>query len=301
MCQLLKCTVKRFIAKDTFTMGAALSYYTAFSLAPILIIAIAVAGMVFGDEAAQGYLSTEMQGAVGPSVAKAVEEMVKNARQSGGGSTATVVGVVALLFGAGGVFGQLQTSLNAIWDVPPEKTGGIWHFIRTRFLSFAMVLGIGFLLLVSLVISTAISALGKSLPGGATAVAQAINQVLSFGIITVLFAVIYRVLPDRRIDWKDVWLGAAVTSLLFALGQYLIGLYLGKGGGASAFGAAGSLALILLWVYYASQILLFGAQFTYVQAMRRTDPNWTCDKDTKPERVADQATRRAEQKEPAHA
>lgn len=300
MYDLLKCTVKRFIAKDTFTMGAALAYYTAFSLAPLLIIAVAIASLFFGEKATQGYLSTELQGALGETVAKAVEEMVKNARASGDGPFASVIGVIALLFGAGGVFGQLQTSLNAVWDVPPTS-GGFWQFLRARFLSFAMVLGIGFLLLVSLVASTSISALSKSLPVSTAFMAQAINQLLSFAVITALFALIYRVLPDRQIAWRDVWLGAAFTALLFTVGKYLIGLYLGKGGATSAFGAAGSLAVILLWVYYASQILLFGAQFTYVRAMRRTDPNWTCEKETQPERVSDQATRRAPQHEPAHA
>jgi membrane protein len=300
MYELLKCAVKRFIAKDTFTMGAALAYYTAFSLAPLLIIAVAIAGLIFGEQAAQGYLSTELQGALGETVAKAVEEMVKNARQSGDGAFASVIGLIVLLFGAGGVFGQLQTSLNAIWDVPPTSSG-LWQFLRARFLSFGMVLGICFLLLVSLIASTAISALSKSLPLGTAFMAQAINQVLSFAAITALFALIYRILPDRHIDWQDVGLGAAFTALLFTVGKYLIGLYLGKGSATSAFGAAGSLAVILLWVYYASQILLFGAQFTYARAMRRTDPNWTCDKETQAERVSDQATRRAQEPEPAHA
>jgi membrane protein len=300
MYDVLKCTFKRFISKDTFTMGAALGYYTAFSLAPLLIIAVAVASLVFGEKAAEGYLATEMQGAVGDTVAKAVQEMVKNAKDSGDGPTASLLGLALLLFGAGGVFGQLQTSLNAVWDVRPTS-GGFWHFLRSRFISFAMVLGIGFLLLVSLILSTGISTVSKSLPVSTAFMAQAINQVLSFGVITVLFAAIYRILPDRHIDWQDVWLGGAFTALLFTVGKYLIGLYLGKGGATSAFGAAGSLAVILLWVYYASQILLFGAQFTYVRAMRRTDPNWTCNKATQPERVSDQATRHAQEPEPAHA
>jgi len=300
MLDLLKCTAKRFIAKDTFTMGAALAYYTGFSLAPLLIIAVAIASLFFGEKAAQGYLSTELQGALGETVAKAVEEMVKNARASGDGPFASVIGLLALLFGAGGVFGQLQTSLNAIWDVP-TSSGGFWYFMKSRFLSFAMVLGIGFLLLVSLVTSTAISALTNSLPVGTAFMAQTVNQVLSFAVITALFALIYRVLPDRHIAWRDVWSGAAFTALLFTVGKYLIGLYLGKGSATSAFGAAGSLAVILLWVYYASQILLFGAQFTYVRAMRRTDPNWTCEKETQPERVADQARHQTREPEPAHA
>jgi len=300
MYDLLKCTVKRFIAKDTFTMGAALAYYTAFSLAPLLIIAVGIASLLFGDKAAQGYLATELEGALGETVAKAVEEMVKNARTSGDGPFASVVGVIVLLFGAGGVFGQLQTSLNAIWDVPPSS-GGLLQFLRARFLSFAMVLGIGFLLLVSLIASTSISALSKSLPVNTAFMAQGINQVLSFAVITALFALIYKVLPDRHIAWRDVSLGAAFTALLFTVGKYLIGLYLGTGSATSAFGAAGSLAVILLWVYYASQILLFGAQFTYVRSMRRTDPNWTCEKETRPERVSDQATRLEKEREPMHA
>jgi len=198
-------------------------------------------------------------------VAEAIGKTIESARESSG-TAASIIGIALLVFGASGVFVQLQNSLNTIWEVPPKTSGGVWGFIRTRLLSFAMVLGVGFLLLVSLVISTALSAMSNYLAPGQTAVYQVLNQVISFGFITILFALIFKYLPDCEVNWEDVWVGAAVTALLFILGKYLIGLYLAKGSVASAYGAAGSLVIILVWVYYASQILLFGAQFTQVFA-----------------------------------
>jgi membrane protein len=262
---LFKRTFQRFFSKDTFEMGAALAYYTVFSLAPLVLIAISIASLVFHEQA-QERITAEIESTTGSTVAKAVQETIKNAQSTGGSTAASIIGIIVLLFGASGVFGQLQDSMNKIWEVPAKASGGVWGFIRTRLLSFAMVLGIGFLLLVSLIISTALSAMGKYLAPGQSFVAQAINQVISFGFITLLFALIFKVLPDRPVAWNDVWMGAALTALLFVIGKYLIGLYLGQGSVTSAFGAAGSLVVILLWVYYASQILLFGAQFTQVYA-----------------------------------
>jgi membrane protein len=266
--EMFKRTAQRFFAKNTFEMGAALAYFTVFSLAPLLLIAVSIAGLIFGEKAAHGQMAAEIENAVGPTVANAIQEILKHAHDSGGSTTASVVGLVLLLFGASGVFVQLQSSLNAIWDVEP-KAFNLRAFIRHRLLTFAMVLGIGFLLLVSLVINTAISAMGNYLAPQQTAVAQGINQLLSFAVITLLFALIFRVLPDRSIAWEDVWVGAAFTSLLFVTGKYLLGLYLARGSVTSAYGAAGSLVVILVWVYYASQILLFGAQFTQVYTTQR--------------------------------
>jgi membrane protein len=283
--ELLKRTVSRFIAANTFEMGAALAYYTVFSLAPLILIAVAFAGWVFGEKAAEGQISSEVAGAVGTTVANAIEETVRNARTSGGSTAASIVGIIVLVFGASGVFVQLQDSLNRIWQVPEkERPSGVWGFIRTRLLSFAMVLGIGFLLLVSLIISTALSAMSRYLAPEQTAFAQVLNQLISFGFITVLFAAIFKFLPDRPVAWNDVWIGAAFTSLLFVIGKYLIGLYLGQGSVTSAFGAAGSLVVILLWVYYASQILLFGAQFTQVYATQGEDAQRQVEGHASPER-----------------
>ena len=262
---LFKRTFVRFFSKDTFQMGAALAYYTVFSLAPLVLIAISIASVVF-HEKAQERISSEIESTTGSAVAKAVKETIKNAQETGGSTAASIIGIVVLLFGASGVFGQLQDSMNKIWEVQAKTGGGVWGFIRSRLLSFAMVLGIGFLLLVSLIISTALSAMGKYLAPGQTAIAQVLNQLISFGFITLLFALIFKVLPDRPIDWNDVWVGGALTALLFVIGKYLIGLYLAKGSVASAYGAAGSLVVVLVWVYYASQIMMLGAVFTQVYA-----------------------------------
>jgi membrane protein len=293
-----KRTGKRFFAKDTFEMGAALAYYTVFSLAPLVLIAIWIAGLVFGEQAAQGRISEEIEHAVGPTMAAAIEKTLDSARNGSGSTAASIVGIAMLLFGASGVFVQLQDSINTIWDVPPLTTGGIWSFIRIRLLSFAMVLGIGFVLLVSLVVSTAISAMGNYLAPGQTAAYQVVNQALSFGVNTLLFALMFKYLPDCRVDWEDVWIGAAVTSLLFLVGKYLIGLYLAKGSVASAYGAAGSLVVVLVWVYYASQILLFGAQFTQVFATDRKAIHCRGDAGRP---AAEQASTDVASNDPAHA
>jgi membrane protein len=265
---LAKDGVLQWIEDQPFQLAAALSYYTLFSLAPLLIIVIAIAGFVFGREAAQNQIVETIQGMVGEESAQAIQGMIQNASaKPKTGIFSTLVGVIALIFGAGGVVGQLQTSLNTIWGVTPKPGQGVWGFIRQRFISFSMVLGIGFLLLVSLVVSallTGLTQLMGSLFGGAAFIAHALDLLVSFVFVTALFAMIYKFLPDVRIEWRDVWIGAALTSFLFTVGKFLIGLYLGSSGVTSAYGAAGSLITILLWVYYSSLIFFLGAEFTQV-------------------------------------
>jgi membrane protein len=225
--------------------------------------------VVFGEEAAQGGIEDQLRGLLGPQGANAVEEIIKNSDKPKEGSIATIISVVILLFGASGVFGQLQDSLNTIWEVAPKPDRGIMGFIKDRFLSFTMVLGIGFLLLVSLLLSAVLATLsnflGHLIPG-LTFLWSILNFLISFGVITVLFALIYRVLPDAKIAWGDVWIGSIITALLFTIGKSLIGLYLGNSSVGSTYGAAGSFVVLLLWVNYSAQILFFGAEFTQVYA-----------------------------------
>lgn len=247
-------------------LGAALAFYSILSLAPLLIIVLAIAGAFFGDDAARGEIVQQIQGMVGKEGAEAIQEILKNANKPMTGTLATVLGAITLLFGASGVFGQLQDSLNTIWDVKPKATG-IAGVIQARFFSFAMVLGTGFLLLVSLVLSAALSALGNYMSGllpGADALWGVANFVISLGLITVLFALIFKLVPDADVEWNDVWIGAFITALLFAAGKSLLGMYLGSQGIGSAYGAAGSLVVLVVWVYYSAQILFFGAEFTQV-------------------------------------
>jgi membrane protein len=270
--KFLRDIATQWFEDDPFQLAAALSYYTLFSLAPMLIIAIAFAGLFFDREAATDQIVHTFQGFVGQESAKAVQEMIRNASSKPRtGMISTVVGIVALVFGAGGVVGQLQSSLNRIWGVTAKPGRGIWDFVRERFVSLAMVLGVGFLLLVSLVITAILTHLSLYigiLIGGAAVIAYVLDIVVSFGFVTVLFAMIYKFLPDVRIRWTDVWIGAALTSVLFTLGKFLIGFYLGTSGVTSAFGAAGSLITVLLWVYYSSLIFFFGAEFTQIYASR---------------------------------
>jgi len=272
--------VVKFLVKETFSewskdkasrLAAALSYYTIFSVAPLLIIAIAVAGLVFGREAASQQMAEEIHGLVGAEAAKAILTVLENASKPASGIVAMILGFATLLLGASGAFAQLQDSLNTIWEVKPKEGRGIKGMLRDRFLSFSMVLVIGFLLLVSLAISAVLSGIGKFLadllpmPG---AVMQALNFGISFAVTSLLFALIFKVLPDAEIRWRDVWVGAAVTALLFSVGRFLIGLYLGRSSVGSPYGAAGSLVVLLLWVYYSSQILFLGAEFTQVYTNR---------------------------------
>jgi len=268
--QFLKTTINEWVEAEPFQLAAALSYYTLFSLAPLLLIAIGVAGLVFGREAAQNQIVETLQGMIGQDSAKAVQEMIQaSSEKPKTGMLSTIIGFVALLFGAGGVVGQLQTSLNKVWEVTPKPGQGIWGFLRQRFFSFAMVLAIGFLLLVSLVVTAVLSSFTSMLSsflGDATYVAHAIDIIVSFGFVTLLFALIYKYVPDVEIHWRDVWVGAALTSIMFTVGKYLIGLYIGTSGVNSTFGAAGSLITILVWVYYSSLIFFLGAEFTRVYA-----------------------------------
>lgn len=266
---LLRKTFEEWNEDKAPRLAAALAYYTAFSIAPLLIVAISIAGLVYGEEAVQGQIRYQIDGLVGSQAAGAIQEMLVNFHRADSGIIASVIGLVTLFLGAAGLFGQLQDALNTIWEVAPKPGGGILSMLRQRFISFTMVLGIGFMLLVSLVLSAMISLLGnfifRFIPQQEFLL-QLINFVLSFGIITVLFALIYKILPDAKIAWRDVWLGAAVTSLLFAVGKLLLGLYLGNSSTASAYGAAGSFVVLLVWIYYSAQILLFGAEFTQVYA-----------------------------------
>jgi membrane protein len=254
-------------------LAAALAYYALFSIAPMLIIVIAIAGIFFGEEAARGQILGQVAGLVGERGAAAIQDIVVAASEHPKtGVLATVVGVGALLLGAAGLFGQLQDALNTIWEVETKANRSWKDVIRDRFAPFTMVLGIAFLLLTSLVVSAAVAALGKYLGGfmpGAETAMQAVTFVLSFAIVTLLFAMIYKILPDAKVAWSDVWIGAAATALLFTAGKLLIGLYLGRSSTTSAYGAAGSLVVVLLWVYYSAQILFLGAEFTQVYARAR--------------------------------
>ena len=252
-------------------LGAALAYYTVFSLVPFLVVVIAVIGLVFGEVAAQSVILSQIAELVGEQTAAAIKDMIQRANQPSTGLFATAVAVATLLIGASGVFGQLQDALNTVWGVEPKEGRGVWGFIKDRFLSFVAVLGTGFLLLVSLILSSALSAFGKWFGGLLPlpeAVLQLMNFAFSFLVVTGLFALIFKVLPDAKVAWRDVWIGAALTSALFTIGKFALGVYLGKSNVASAYGATGSLVLVLLWVYYSAQILLYGAEFTQVYANR---------------------------------
>jgi len=252
-------------------MGAALAYYTIFSLAPLLVIAIAIAGFVFGADAVQGRIMGEIQGLVGRESARAVQTMIQSAHRPAHGVIATIVGLVLLLVGASGVFSEMQDALNNIWKVDTTSKTGVWNLVRYRFLSFGMVLGIGFLLLVSLLLSAALSAAAGYLEGFISvppAALHAVDFLFSLFFIAALLALIFKLLPDTRISWSDVWVGAALTSLLFTLGKFLIGFYIGKSVTMSAYGAAGSVVIMLAWIYYSAQLLYFGAEFTHVFSKR---------------------------------
>jgi membrane protein len=253
------------------SMGAALAYYTIFSIAPLLLIAISVAGLVFGVEAARGEVVEQLQGLMGDAAAQAIQGMLQSADKPGHGLVSTLIGSALLVIGATTVFAELQDSLDRIWRAPErDPHGGLWGLLRARLLSFGLVLAIGFLILVSLVFSAAMAALGRWMgPGiGWELLAQAINFVISFALVSGLFALIYKVMPRVHVAWHDVWIGAIVTAALFTIGKLLIGLYIGKSGVTSVFGAAGSFAVLLLWVYYSAQIFLLGAEFTWVYAHR---------------------------------
>jgi membrane protein len=264
------------LLKNTFTdwsedkaprLAAALAYYTVFAIAPILVIAIAIAKM-FGFSTAQDEIIAQVSSVVGQQAGEAIKTIVENRGQSNGSNVlATIIGIITLFVAATGLFGELQDSLNTIWEVQPKPNQGILTTLKNRFFSFTMVLGVGFLLLVSLVISTILSALGNSLGGPAesqTVIWKVVNFIVSFGVTTLLFALIYKVIPDVKIAWSDVWIGALATAVLFTIGKFLIARYLATESTASTYGAAGALVLVLIWVYYSAQILFLGAEFTQV-------------------------------------
>jgi len=273
-------SIKHFIAESVSgwseinapRLGAALAFYTTLSMAPLLVLSIGVAGLIFGRQAAQGRIVYQIQSLVGREGGAAIQALLLETHKTSSGILVTVMGIFMLLLGASGVFAELHDSLNLVWGVRVASNGGLWSMVRYRFVSFAMVVGIGFLLIVSLLVNAAIAAAGKFFeqflpaPEGLLHLGSTVITLLA---VTVLFALLYKVVPDVHIEWGDVWIGAAVTSLLFSIGKFLIGLYLGKAGVGSAYGAAGSLVVFLVWVYYSAQIFFLGAQFTHVFSERR--------------------------------
>lgn len=268
---MLKATFRGWSEDNASMLAAALAFYTTFSLAPLLVIVMAIAGLVFGDEAVRNLILVQVRGLVGQNGAQAIQTIMVNAPRPGESLVAAAVSIITLLFGASGVFIQLKNALNIIWEVKKRREKGFISVIRNYFFSFSMVVSSGFLLLVSLIISAALAALGGFiggyLPGNET-ILYIFNFVFSFVIIAFLFALIYKVVPDAVVAWNDVWIGAVVTAFLFEIGKFLIGLYLGHSAVGSAYGAAGSLAILMLWVYYSAQIFLLGAEFTQVYAER---------------------------------
>jgi len=267
-------TYEQWVADGAPRMAAALAYYTTLSLAPLLLVIIAVAGIVFGTDAVRGELVAQIGGITGVDSARAIEDLLANARRPASGVIASVIGIVMLLLGASGVVAELESALNTIWKVPTASDSWRAVFVK-RLASLAMLLAIGFLLLVSLSLSALLAAAGRyagSIAPGSETIWMLVEMGLSFVVVTALFAMLFKFLPDVPVGWADVWLGAAATALLFNLGKLLIGLYLGRSSIGSAYGAAGSLVVVLVWIYYAAQILLFGAEFTHVHAMRRDTP-----------------------------
>jgi membrane protein len=255
---------------DAPTLGAALAFYTLFSLAPVLIVAVSVAGFAFGEKAAQGEIVRQFQGLMGMQGASAIEAILQSTNRPGLGVLATALGLVAILIGASGAFNELQDALNIIWKV--NSTKSFWRVaLRHRFFSLGLVVATGFLLLTSLVITACLSAaerfVGTLLPISII-VLESMNFIFSFVVITFLFALIFKLIPDTTIPWRDVWMGAAVTSILFTVGKVVIGFYLGHSALTSAYGAAASLVVFLVWIYYSAQILLFGAEITHVYALK---------------------------------
>jgi len=270
--KVLRETFSEWIDDGAFRLSAALAYYSIFSLAPLLVIVGSIAGTVFGEEAARGQLEGQIAGLVGKQGAEAIQSMVKSVSNPRDNLFAGIVGWFVLLIGAGGVFGELKDALNTIWEVQPKPGRAIWRILKERFLSFTMVLGVGFLLLISLVVTTSLAAFTKKIEltfPVSPVFWMGLNLLISFAVVTLLFAMIFKVLPDVKIKWSDVWIGAATTALLFDIGKFFLGFYLGRESMASSYGAAGAVMIVLLWVYYASLILLFGAEFTQVYARAR--------------------------------
>jgi membrane protein len=269
MWQLLKTTWKEWNEDEASLLAASLSYYTAVSIAPLLVLVVVIVGFFLGQQTAESQLITQLQAAMGTEGSQFLATILENADQPQLASAAGLLSFATLIWGSTNLFAQLQNSLNKIWNVARKPGGGIWATLRSRLLSFSMVLGVAFLLLVSLVLSTVLTTvvdIGHGLLPGADWVWQVVNFLVSFGVITFLFAAIYKVLPDADVAWRDVWLGAAVTALLFSIGKFVLGLYLANAG--NAYGAVGSVVVFLLWVFYSAQILFMGAEFTQVYARR---------------------------------
>jgi membrane protein len=269
--QLTKETATKWMDAKPFRLAAALAYYTLFSMAPLLVVAVGIAGLVFGEEAARGQIFGPLQSILGPQSADAVQNAVSAASVKSSGVLATLAGVVTLLVGASAVFGELQDALNTIWDAKPSPDAGMWNLLRKRLVSLSMVVVIGFLLLVSLTLSAMLNAIGAYLGDVLpipSLVLEVLNFVISFAVTTILFAAMFKVLPDVDTDWSDVWVGAIATAALFTVGKSLIGIYIGRMALDSMYGAAASLLVILVWIYYSSLIFFFGAEFTRVYAER---------------------------------
>ncbi len=276
---LVKAAASSWVADYAQSMGAALAYYSMFSIAPLLLIVISVAGLIFGVEAARGEIVGQLQALTGEQGAAAIQGLLASVSKPAESVTALLVGGILLLIGATSVFAELQDALDRIWRAPKRPRSGIWGLLRARLLSFGMIMGIGFLLIVSLVVSAALAALGKvwgPVFADWETIAGVADFLFSFAIITTMFAMIYKIMPRVKVAWSDVWIGAAVTALLFTIGKSLIGLYIGKSGLTSGFGAAGSLVVMLAWVYYSAQVFLLGAEFTWAYALtfgsRRAQP-----------------------------
>jgi membrane protein len=278
---LLKQTFSEWLEDKAPQLGAALAYYTVFSHAPLVLVLLAIVGLIFRNDpgGAWNKITEQMSYFLDKSAVDVVQNIAQKAAQPNKSSLATIIGILLALFGASGVFGQLQDALNTIWGVKAKPGAGIWGFLRSRFLSFAMVGGVCFLLLVSLILESLLKGFSHYIQGvlpGGIVIAMAVYWIFDLAVVILLFAIIFKFLPDAKIQWRDVWIGAGMTAIFFAIGKWALGLYLGSGSAASAYGAASSLITLLLWVYYSSQILLFGAEFTQVyanQAGRGVEPN----------------------------
>ncbi len=270
---LLKQAVSDWLDHNDSRLAASLACYTLLSIAPLVILSVAVAGLAFGDKAARGEIAGQIGGVVGADAAHAIEAIVFNAKTPTSGVVGTIVGIVVLVFGASGVFAELQSALNTIWGVAPKPGRGVIGIVRDRFFSFAMVVAVAFLLLVSLLVSTALAAGEKFFSGylaGGGVLWEILNFAVALGVSTLLFAAVFKVVPEAKIKWRSVWLGALVTALLFSLGKLLLGLYIGRSSVTSSYGPAGSLVALVIWIYYTSQIVFFGAELTQAGA-RRTE------------------------------